>query len=250
MLQFRLTELDDIVDYFVIVESNKTHTGKEKPLYFSENKSMFEKWLKKIVLIVVDDMPERANSWDLIFHQRNCITRGIEKLNPDKCDLIMVSDVDEIPDINTLSKMKHIISKSQNVVYQFEQDLYYYDLDHRFKNKWYKLKILSYQTFTEQTSVQEIRTKHDDTVRTVRQGGWHLSYFGDIDFIKTKLQNAAHTEFNNDQYVNDQKIQKDILSNRSIIDGSSLTSRNTEYLPKHYQLLETLLAQKNTQKQE
>ena len=48
MLKFRLTELYDHVDYFVLVESRKTHTGKEKPLYFYENKNLFNSFIDKM----------------------------------------------------------------------------------------------------------------------------------------------------------------------------------------------------------
>ena len=34
MLEFRLKELNDIVDYFVLVESTRSFSGKLQPLYF------------------------------------------------------------------------------------------------------------------------------------------------------------------------------------------------------------------------
>ena len=38
LLEIRLNTLKDSVDYFVIVESNVTHSGQFKPLYYEENK--------------------------------------------------------------------------------------------------------------------------------------------------------------------------------------------------------------------
>ena len=49
MLNYRLNVLNNIVDYFVIVESTHTHAGKEKALYFNDNKHIFEKFQEKIV---------------------------------------------------------------------------------------------------------------------------------------------------------------------------------------------------------
>ena len=43
MLTYRLNILNDVVDYFVLVESIHTHIGKEKPLFYQENKQLFEK---------------------------------------------------------------------------------------------------------------------------------------------------------------------------------------------------------------
>ena len=47
MLEYRLNILNDYVDYFVLVESTHTHVGKEKELYYANNKQMFEKFNNK-----------------------------------------------------------------------------------------------------------------------------------------------------------------------------------------------------------
>ena len=57
LLTYRINILNDVVDYFVIVESTHTFIGKEKKLYFDENKNLFEKFKKKIIYIIVDDFP-------------------------------------------------------------------------------------------------------------------------------------------------------------------------------------------------
>ena len=41
-LNMRLHELDDYVDYFVIVEADITHAGNPKPLYYGDNKAFFK----------------------------------------------------------------------------------------------------------------------------------------------------------------------------------------------------------------
>ena len=41
MLEFRLAELNDDVDYFVLVESTFTHTGNKKDLFFEKNKNLY-----------------------------------------------------------------------------------------------------------------------------------------------------------------------------------------------------------------
>ena len=43
LLEIRLKTLDSVVDHFVLVEATKTHRGKDKPLYFEENKERFKK---------------------------------------------------------------------------------------------------------------------------------------------------------------------------------------------------------------
>ncbi|MFA6665763.1 MAG: beta-1,4-N-acetylgalactosaminyltransferase, partial [Armatimonadota bacterium] len=58
LLELRLKLLNDVVDYFVLVESNKTFKNKDKEFVFEANKSMFEEYLAKIIYIRVEDMPD------------------------------------------------------------------------------------------------------------------------------------------------------------------------------------------------
>ena len=107
MLEMRLEILNNHVDYFVLVESTKTHSGKDKELVFEKNKVIFERFSKKIIHVVVDNMPEATdqNRWILENFQRNAIMRGLSACDPE--DIILISDVDEIPrlkDMNALRK--------------------------------------------------------------------------------------------------------------------------------------------------
>ena len=105
LLLYRLSTLYDVIDHFVIVESTLTFTGKQKPLYYQENISKFERFSDKIIYILVDDLIEEKNiniknkdQWRNEYHQRNSIDKGISLLNLNNDDLIIISDVDEIPD--------------------------------------------------------------------------------------------------------------------------------------------------------
>ena len=47
LLEIRLNTLNDVVDYFILVESSVTHAGKSKSFIFEENKDKFTKFLPK-----------------------------------------------------------------------------------------------------------------------------------------------------------------------------------------------------------
>ena len=51
MLLFRLTELNEYVDHFIIMESNIDFLGNLKPLFFLENQNLFENWKDKITYL-------------------------------------------------------------------------------------------------------------------------------------------------------------------------------------------------------
>ena len=111
LLEYRLNLLYDTVDYFILVEATLTHVGKPKELYYNQNKERFKQWSDKIIHIVVDDFPFNETNinclnndqWKNEKFQRNCITRGLKKIN---IDLLILSDVDEIPDPSLLQKIK------------------------------------------------------------------------------------------------------------------------------------------------
>jgi hypothetical protein len=113
VLEIRLNELDKYVDYFVLVEMTVTHKGDPKPLYFEQNKKRFDKFLHKIIHIVVADYPQVNDPWIREHYQRNCIERGLNNCNNN--DIIIISDVDEIPRGTKISEFKE--HKIQHIAY-------------------------------------------------------------------------------------------------------------------------------------
>ena len=245
MLLYRLDTLFNYIDYFVIVECKYTHSGKEKLLYYNENKAIFESFNSKIIHIVLDTCPfklpnidySKNQQWDNEHFQRNSIKNGIEKLELNDDDVIIVSDLNEIPDINLLSAVKNNEFIVNNI-YSLEQDFYYYNLNSRMTQKWICSKILSYKKYKDlKLSFQDIR--HFNCQR-INKGGWHLSYFGDKYFIQNKIQHFGHQEFNNDAFTNLNVIESRINNqvdlygrNNELIEKISV--KNNTYLPDNFE---------------
>ena len=256
MLAYRLHALHQIVDYFIIVEARQTFIGADKPLHFEENKHQprFAQYSDKIIHIVVD-MPhsQRGGNMDILQDdqwtnerfQRNCISQGIEKIaaHLNDHDAIIIADLDEIPDPNTLAKIKtdgrsghHLLPLG---IYSLEQDFYYYNLNSKRNEKWYHCKILTFKKYKDlNTSCESIRFFN---CKSIAMGGWHLSYFGDSHFIKNKLENFAHQEYNSEQYTDLGQIQKrmegcvDLFNRGTCINQMHHVSiYDNEYLPPFY----------------
>ena len=102
LLDLRLNILNDFVDFFVIVEGNKTWQNNSKKLKFDINK--YSKFKNKIKYIKVEDLPEGEDPYKRENFQRNSILRGLS--NADDEDIIMISDLDEIPNPKVLSNFK------------------------------------------------------------------------------------------------------------------------------------------------
>ena len=240
MLYYRLSMLYDIVDYFVLVEAKLTHVGKPKPLYYEENKKRFEKFADKIIRVVDDQLIENVHdAWINENHQRNFIDEGLKKLNLQPNDKIIVADLDEIPDPTSLKKIKD--SKLDFLYLRFKQDFYYYNLTLKSVSAtWEASKIASYEYYVNHFK----RKPHDFRMGCapgqVVPGGWHLSYFGDPKFIRNKIENFGHQEYNNEKYKNEDEIADKIKNKTDLFSRPTETWKyipisENPYLPPQYE---------------
>lgn len=237
LLNLRLHELDSIVDRFVIVESTKTFTNQRKQLFFAVNKHLFKKFEHKIIHIVIDNMPDSKNPWIAEAFQRNGITRGLKHCK--NTDIIMLSDVDEIPRstavqaaLNKLSKMptfppgflhqllhwkptrwviKRITSKVHPNNVGFQQNLYYYFINVKHTEQWVGTRMFYYRDLTNLELMRHWKCKE-----LIANGGWHFSYMGGVEKIMYKIQSFSHQEFNTDAINNEQQIKQSLQDNQDL----------------------------------
>ena len=222
MLTYRLNVLNDVVDYFVLVEATHTHVGKEKSLFYQENRQLFEKFNHKIIHIIVDDFPhkypniniEKDEQWINERYQRYCISRGIDKLSLQSNDVITITDLDEIPNPKILEQIKNNdIVVDVNII---EMDLYYNNLNSKMDHQWYHSKILTFQKYNElNIGCDKIRFYN---CPIIRNAGWHLSYFGDVEFIKNKIENFTHQELNKVEFTDKELIKERIDNGKDLFD--------------------------------
>jgi hypothetical protein len=244
MLNFRLEYLDPVVDYFVICESTKTFSGKSKELYFEQFKKdyiqTYEKVKNKIIHLIAEDPPlgnSYESNWNRERYQRNYILNGILKINLGINDFILLTDVDEIPDRETLKKIVKIPSFGS--ILTFVMDMYYYNLECKYINKWYHPKIIPSRFIKKDINLDEIRLSRSPYTT---KGGWHFSYFGDTDYIINKLESFSHQEFNNQYYKDKERISKMIQSNQDLFERKEIQYQyiphlENKYLPEGYEKL-------------
>ena len=242
LLTYRLNILNNVVDYFVIVESTHTFIGKEKKLFFNDNKILFDQFKEKIIHIIVDDFPYKYpnincnenQQWINEYFQRNSISRGLDKIHILDTDLLIISDLDEIPDPHILVDIrKGSITIDIN---SLEMDLYYYNLNTKLNLKWNHCKIISYKKYKElKLLCNEIRML---SCPIIQNGGWHLSYFGDSTFIANKISNFSHQEYNSDHFTDLSKIEERVHNSRDVYDRTiqieCVAISDNKYLPIEY----------------
>lgn len=199
ILKKRLRYLDGVVDKFVLVESTVTHRGEEKKLFFDENKKEFEEWSDKIIHIIIRDNPTDEDPWIRENFQRNCITRGLDEFKDD--DIVMVSDVDEIPNRTALRLPPNVKMCSYNMIaFQYNFN-YIQELE-----PWYGTVIATKEVLM-QISPQKMREMRWSIPR-YKNAGWHLSSFGDENFIANKVYNFAHCYDKGAEDLDEKKFKK------------------------------------------
>ena len=119
ILDIRLNTLNKFIDKFVIVESKFDHQGNEKKLNF--NFDNFKKFKNKIIYQIIEKFPNNMTNWERENYQRNFIIQGLKNSSED--DYIIISDVDEIPN---LSKLKNHEKYKYTI---FEQKMLYYKIN-------------------------------------------------------------------------------------------------------------------------
>ena len=220
LLELRLESLYDVVDYFVIVEADKTHANVSKPFNFYEHSGRFKKYFPKIHYLMDTSVVEYkgVGDWAIEKNQRNNIMKGLTDAEPD--DLIMISDADEFPDPVIIKTIRESFSDENKRVdlvafydptpytrgtlipfhcgipiakfldlspisFHLRSYLYYFDLKSDLP-----CEGTSLCKFKHLDSPQALRDVRKGLPRIIN-GGWHFSYMGGIKRITEKMQAAV-----------------------------------------------------------
>jgi beta-1,4-mannosyl-glycoprotein beta-1,4-N-acetylglucosaminyltransferase len=269
LLDLRLNILDKFVDRFVIVESSYTHSGKEKKLIFDINK--YSKFKEKINYIILKDPPEgieEINNGDNegeisrkeILNalkrenlQRDTIFNGLK--DADKNDWIIISDLDEIPDLTNIN-----FNNIKNKIIFFKQKVFYYKLNLELKTlRWIGTKACKKKHLKSPQWLRNIKDKiypkwridilfsekkYND-IFFVENGGWHFTFVKKPEDIEKKLKSYLHHREYDIDPVGVDKIRNLINSKSVIYDhrvdqtqykfggGQKLEKIDLEFLPRY-----------------
>jgi len=216
LLDIRLNALDKYVKKFVITEATYTHNGTKKKLNFNINN--FNKFKNKIDYIVVDQQPPNVrklkeddtakikeeklilNGMARDYFQRENLKKGLKNLKDD--DLVVISDLDEIPNFDNLD-----FDKVNNNIIIFQQKMFYYKLNLYYNEFiWAGSKAVKYKNFVSPQWLRNVKSKKYPFWRLdvffskkkysnlfyVKDGGWHFTCIRTPEDLEKKLLNFAH----------------------------------------------------------
>lgn len=240
ILELRLALLAPYVDYFVLVESDTTHRGDKKQLYFDEQKGKFAEYKDKIIHIKMNGTIKGTvpNDWSIENTHRNYIEKGLVNCSPE--DIIIISDADEIPNPQILQRLKNgtlqskqAISKLHRVFRKRKDKLAAYGKYIKILNKFCRNKSVNDilqdtpLAFFQDHYYYFMNYKHPDKwcgsvislyknmdnpqhLRDIRRrlpvinnGGWHFAYMGGMERILLKVNSTVDenpTALHNKEY--------------------------------------------------
>ena len=242
VLELRLNTLNEYVDYFIIVESIYTHRGDKRELLFNHKK--FEKFKNKIIYLIYDEKPQKVEeilsddeesekSRKYILNaacrengQRNFILNGLKQAKNN--DIILISDVDEIPNLENLD-----FDKIDQRIILFKQDMFYYKFNLRLpdltwtgtkacrkkylKNpQWLRnIKDRKFSFYRLDTFFSE--TKYN-SIKFINNGGWHFTNVKTAAQIEYKLRSYLHHREFDENPMTKNEIDQIIKNKQAIYD--------------------------------
>ena len=236
LVELRIRELESVVDYFVIVEAAYTHTNKSKDYFFGKEvaSGKYDDLIKKIRYITVPTFPEGLTSLQRENYQRDQIAKGIEDF--EEGDVIMISDLDEIPSVETVT---HYMAKEQEPLV-VDQDYYCYYLNCKTPHSW-KGTVMIRGISAHSLSPQFFRDRKD-SLRSFGKG-WHFGYMGGLERIKKKIVSFLHEEFSelSEEYIQHKLNNKQDLYQEVDFEVVPLTQELPGYLLDNQEKFEHLL---------
>ena len=253
LLELRLRMLSPFVDFFVLVECNKTFSGRTKPLYFSENSSRFEEWKDKIIVHIVNDpimnrrdlqsrlrsadetledkwiLKEASDSpltkgafhWTQEFYQKESARKAIPPLADD--DLVFYGDLDEIWNPTMTFEWNN------GQIFKLKQVVFQYWMNNQSSDTWSSAFFTAARNIQHQ-SLQEIRSKQSGVnIVEVPFGGWHFTFQGGAERVRFKIESYGHQEFNKRRFKS--RIRNRIASNRDVFNRNIQFTKDESKLP-------------------
>ncbi|OUW63855.1 MAG: hypothetical protein CBD61_01420 [Pelagibacteraceae bacterium TMED201] len=269
ILDLRLNTLNKFIDYFVIVESIYNHKGEKRKLKFNIKK--FKKFNNKIIYLIHNQVPNEIKKikkndseneintkyiFNAIFRensQRNYILKGLSKAKDD--DIILISDVDEIPNLKKVN-----FKKLKNKLIFFNQEMFYYKFNLKLPNyNWIGTKSCKKKYLKNPQWLRNIKDrkypfyrldtffsdKKFSNVEIIENGGWHFTNIKTAEQIRYKLKSYLHHREFEVNPVTKNQIEKLIKNRIAIYDlrldkrsqkigqGSKLQKYNLKKLPEY-----------------
>jgi beta-1,4-mannosyl-glycoprotein beta-1,4-N-acetylglucosaminyltransferase len=244
LLKLRMDILAPHVDFFVISECDYTFSGNKKTFNFENSVENFSEYKEKLIYVkhinsnlvnsekitqnfaggrnadqvslIINYFNKMKESWDEMPHwSRDYLHREYVRLGLKDCkdsDIIIFGDVDEIPSPEVISALTKGSILELDDILCCKQDMYYYNFNLKTKLSWNGSRISRWESIKNK-SLNALRTEVKSQI-ILEGAGWHFSFFGGINKVKSKIEDYSHQEFNNKKIIS--KIESNLIHGRDL----------------------------------
>ena len=229
LVELRVKYLNDIVDCFLIVEADVTHTGKEKKWNFPEilnnslkefsNKIQYHQMKVDLKKAEAEKNPNYVGktlgrSWRVETMQRNFLKESYKKFSSTD-DIIIISDLDEIPSKDKISFIKSCDFKTIAPV-AFGQALFHLNCNYLHLEPWIGSVVITKQLIDKYEP--QLFRDYKNRISRFNEAGWSFSSFGGVKKIREKLEAFCHEEYNKEKYKDETHLKKCMETGADLFD--------------------------------
>ena len=232
LVNARFEILKDVVDYFIVCESNYDHKGKKKGINFKLKNKYFKNRVRHV--IIDENFPDLNDGWKMESYQREKIIDGLYDSKEE--DFILYSDSDEIPNPNLLQDIQ--LNKKYGI---FMQKFFVYKINvfNQYESPWEGTRICKKRDLKSITHLRNnILVKNlkkpfwnivkEKNIQVIDSGGWHFNNLYTPELISKKLKTFQHPGFNNEEFSSINVINNKI-SNLEDLFGRNQNFQKVEF---------------------
>ena len=216
LVNSRFEILKDVVDYFIVVESNYDHKGNKKKINFKLQNQKFKDRVRHI--IIEQNFPNLKDGWEVESFQREKIYDGL--YDSTENDYIMYSDSDEIPNPQCI---KNINLKRKYAIFLQNFFVYKINIFNKYESPWEGTRICKKKFLKDFTHLRKkirckntkksfFNFKYEKSIEIIENGGWHFNNLYNVEIISKKMKTFQHIKFNDESYSSVERIKKKILN--------------------------------------
>lgn len=230
--------LRDTVDYFFIVESLESFSGRFKQEYeIDKKRKYFDAIIDKLVVLKLDNLnvthiAAQRNISMTVTHgqecevcwlreelQRTILTKKIVSFMGAQQYIAIIADADEIPDTQVINELPKIY---QNLHTGAHLEMVSLQYNFRWflsrKLSWRKAFVVTDRTIMARVAAKDFNFMEDirriatrrEHLSIIHDAGWHCSYFMSVEDIQKKIAQFSHQEYNIEKYTSTEVIARAI----------------------------------------
>lgn len=206
MLEFRMAILGPVVDHFIVVENTYTHQGEKRECSIIEPTN-------RVTTVLTDFYSNDPRSIET--SQRDSIKDACSRF--DDSDIVILSDVDEIPSRESVIEAQGVLLPRT-----CDLDFFYYRLNYlRPENCSLMISTVGHLRKIGGQLLRDLR----GSIRSLKNKGWHLSYFGGTTAIQKKLRTFCHSEFNTPEFLDEHWLEECQREGKALLKCGTTFSR-------------------------